>query len=188
MQHPFLNHHTVVRFLNGYYANLHFAVTFLVFAWLLVRHRAWYGRLRDVLLVTTVLGLIVETLYPLAPPRLNPVAGVVDTARQFGPSVYNPDPHADKLANQLAAMPSLHVAWAVLVAVGIIGALHSGWRWLALLYPAATITVVLVTANHYWLDGVVGCVLLLVASVVTRPLAARRVIVLPDARTEAVPA
>ncbi len=185
LQRPFLDHHGLVRFLNGYYANLHFAVTFLVFAWLLVRHRALYGRLRDVLLVTTVLGLVLETFYPLAPPRLNALCGCVDTAKTFGPSVYSPDPTSG-VANQLAAMPSLHVAWAVLVAVAFVMALRSRWRYLAVLYPAATITVVLVTANHYWLDGIVGCVLLLVAGAVTRPLANRRAIVLPgDAAKDA---
>jgi hypothetical protein len=188
LQRPFLDNHAVVRFLNGYYANLHFTVTFIVFAWLLVRHRAWYGRLRDVLLLTTALGLIVEAFYPLAPPRLNPIAHVVDTARVYGPSVYNPNPTSGGVANQFAAMPSLHVAWAVLVAVAVVGALKTRWRWLAVLYPIATIIVVLVTANHYWLDGIVGCVLLVVAAAVTRPLASRRVIVLPDTEPGAVAA
>ena len=188
LQKPFLGHRGLVQVLNGYYADLHFPVTFLVFAWLLVRHRAWFGRLRDVLVVTTAMGLVVEAFYPLAPPRLNALCGCVDTARKFGPSVYSPNPSSGGVANQFAAMPSLHVAWAVLVAVGVIGALKSRWRWLAILYPLATITVVLVTANHYWLDGVVGCVLLVVAAAATRPLANRRVIVLPDPRPGGAPA
>jgi len=58
-------------------------------------------------------------------------------------------------------MPSLHVGWALLMAIAIIGVAKTKWRWLALLHPAATWFVVVVTANHYWLDGLVGCLLII---------------------------
>jgi hypothetical protein len=62
--------------------------------------------------------------------------------------------------NQFAAMPSLHVGWALLIAVGLIAATRTRWRWLWLLHPAFTTLVVVATANHYWLDAIVGCALL----------------------------
>jgi membrane-associated phospholipid phosphatase len=60
-------------------------------------------------------------------------------------------------------MPSMHVAWAVLFAVAVILATRTAWRWLAVVYPAVTTSVVVVTGNHYWLDGIVGVLLLAVA-------------------------
>jgi len=52
-------------------------------------------------------------------------------------------------------MPSLHIGWAMLVAIGLIAATRSRWRWLWLLHPLVTVLVVVATANHWWLDGIV---------------------------------
>jgi hypothetical protein len=60
-------------------------------------------------------------------------------------------------------MPSLHVGWALALAVGLIAATRSRWRWLWLIHPALTLLVVVATANHYWLDGIAAAVLLAVA-------------------------
>ena len=57
-------------------------------------------------------------------------------------------------------MPSVHVGWAILVAIAVITVSRSRWRWLALLYPVLTSVAVVVTANHYWLDGVAAAVVL----------------------------
>ena len=57
-------------------------------------------------------------------------------------------------------MPSVHVGWALLVAVTIVRAVRSRWRWLALAYPALTTLAVVVTANHFWLDGIAAAALL----------------------------
>ncbi|MEP7024734.1 MAG: phosphatase PAP2 family protein, partial [Actinomycetota bacterium] len=71
---------------------------------------------------------------------------------------FNPD--------QLSAMPSVHVGWAVLVAILIISATRSRWRWLAVAYPAATSLIVVVTANHFWADGIVAAFLLVLVLLV----------------------
>jgi hypothetical protein len=82
---------------------------------------------------------------------------------------FNPD--------QLSAMPSVHIGWAILVALAVITTAHSRWRWLALLYPALTTLAVVVTANHFWLDGVAAAIILAVVLAVQvlgrRLLAAR---------------
>ena len=62
--------------------------------------------------------------------------GFVDTAAVYGPAVYGP-PNQNTLADQYAAMPSLHIGWAVMVALGIIATTRSRWRWLAVLHPVA---------------------------------------------------
>jgi hypothetical protein len=92
--------------------------------------------------------------------------------------VYGP-PNQNTLADQYAAMPSLHIGWAVMVAIGIIATTRTRWRWLAVLHPIATTLVVIGTANHFWLDGMVAVGLLAASLVVVRSLSEPRVDV-PD--------
>jgi hypothetical protein len=89
-------------------------------------------------------------------------AGFVDVGKTFGMSVYGP-PTQDGLTNQYAAMPSLHVGWALLVAVAMIASARGPWRWLWALHPLVTVLVVVGTANHYWADAIVVFFLLVAA-------------------------
>jgi hypothetical protein len=146
------------RLANLYYVGVHFPGTILAMVWLWLRHRAGYLRMRTELVLLTATGLVLHVLFPLAPPRLVPAFGTVDTMLAVGPSAYPPG--TGGFANQFAAMPSLHVGWALLVAVAVIRSVRSRWRWLALLHPALTMAVVVVTANHYWLDGLIAIALL----------------------------
>jgi hypothetical protein len=158
MQHWTMHWPYVSRLANLYYVGVHFPGTTVALAWLFLRHRAIYLRARTELVLLTSAGLVVHVLFPLAPPRLMPGFGTVDTMLSVGPSAY---PAGDTgFANQYAAMPSLHVGWSILVALAVLRATDSRWRWLVLLHPALTTTVVLVTANHYWLDGIVAALLL----------------------------
>jgi hypothetical protein len=95
-------------------------------------------------------------VFPLAPPRM--LNGWIDTGLVLGQSVYGADAESG-LANQFAAMPSLHVGWAFLVAVFLIRATRSRWRWLWIAHPVITFAVVVVTANHYWMDGLIALAL-----------------------------
>ncbi|MFH9011537.1 phosphatase PAP2 family protein [Streptomyces sp. NPDC017943] len=149
----------VVHLANTYYAAVHFPATAAFLLWLYLRRPAHYLRARRVLAALTAAALVLHLLFPLAPPRMLAATGLVDTAREFGPSVYG-DPGADSLSNQFAAMPSLHFGWALMVAVGVIAATRSRWRWLWLLHPALTLLVIVGTANHYWLDALVAAALL----------------------------
>jgi hypothetical protein len=102
-------------------------------------------------------------LYPLAPPRMLPQHGFVDTGVRFGQSVYGPVAGSDGLANQFAAMPSLHFGWALGVALALAAVTAGRLRLLWFVHPAATFIVIVVTANHFWLDGLVAAVLVGVA-------------------------
>jgi membrane-associated phospholipid phosphatase len=84
---------------------------------------------------------------------------MVDTGALFGPSVYG-SPEARTLSNQYAAMPSLHVGWALVLAIVLIAATRTRWRWLWLAHPILTASVVVLTGNHYWLDILVAIDLL----------------------------
>jgi PAP2 superfamily len=157
LQQVFLPHPLLIQFLNLYYDSLHFPVLITCMIWLFVRHRDSYRRMRTTLVALTG-GCLLIQLIPVAPPRMLPGTGLVDTAALYHQSVYgatagfNPD--------QLSAMPSVHVAWAVLVAVAMITASRSRWRWLTLLYPVVTTLAVVVTANHFWADGIVAAIVL----------------------------
>lgn len=159
LQQSFLHHTHLVEAANNFYATVHFPLTALVLIWLSVRRPASYKQVRTKLMALTGLALIGHTLFPLAPPRMLSSLGWVDTGIRFGQSVYGPNSEGG-LANQFAAMPSLHVGWAALIAVAMIGATRSRWRWLWILHPITTFAVVVLTANHYWLDGLVALALL----------------------------
>jgi PAP2 superfamily len=157
IQRLFLPHPLLIQFFNLYYDSLHFPVLIACMAWLFVRHRDRYGRWRTTLVAFTGLCLAVQ-LIPVAPPRMLPSTGLVDTAVLYHESVYTSTVGFDP--DQLSSMPSVHVGWALLVAVAVITSAKSRWRWLALLYPCMTTLVVIVTANHFWLDGIVAAAIL----------------------------
>ncbi|HEY9337791.1 MAG TPA: phosphatase PAP2 family protein [Kribbella sp.] len=156
IQHHALAIDGLARVANVFYASVHFPLTAAVLLWLMIRRPAAYGKARWALASLTGLALIGHMFFPLAPPRMMP--GWVDTGVLLGQSVYGPSTDSG-VANQFAAMPSLHVGWAFLVAVVLIRATRSRWRWLWIAHPVLTFTVVVVTANHYWLDGLVAIAL-----------------------------
>ncbi|MER7743020.1 phosphatase PAP2 family protein [Streptomyces sp. NPDC096538] len=169
VQSPLLHGDTLAQIANTYYAAVHFPATVAFLVWLYLRRPAHYLWARRVLAALTAAALVLHLTYPLAPPRMLPATGLVDTARLYGPSVYGP-PSADQLSNQFAAMPSLHFGWALMVAVGLIVATRSVWRWLWLLHPLLTLLVIVGTANHFWLDALAAAALLgLALAVLRRP-------------------
>jgi hypothetical protein len=153
IQRLILGHRLVVQVANLYYAAMHFTVLLLFLIWLFVRHRDRYRPVRQVLAWTTLSCLLVQ-LIPVAPPRMLP--GLVDTGLLYHQSVYSTGFPAD----QLAAMPSVHVAWAVLVGYYVWRISPSRWRLIGPLHAVLTIGVVLATGNHWWLDGIVAVGLL----------------------------
>ncbi|MFJ9038428.1 phosphatase PAP2 family protein [Streptomyces sp. NPDC102406] len=163
-----LHSDTVVHLANTYYATVHFPATVALLVFLYLRRPRQYVWTRRVLAVLTAAALVLHLGFPLAPPRMLHAAHLVDTAQVYGPSVYAAKPATDTMANQFAAMPSLHFGWALMVAVALIVALRSRWRWLWLLHPLCTLLVIIGTANHYWLDTIVVTVLLALALAVIR--------------------
>ena len=153
----------LVRFLNAYYLVAHVAATAAAFVWLYVRHPPMYRRFRNVMIVITMAGMAVHLLLPLAPPRMFPNLGFVDTARVFGPASYGAGSPYKGFANQFAAMPSLHFGWALVIAWAVLLATKSRWRYLVLAHPLVTLAAIVLTANHYWLDAVVATFLFVIA-------------------------
>lgn len=148
-----LQHPGVIRLLNRYYASVHFSasIAFLVFVYVWAP-RLW-PRVRFLFVTVTATALVIHLAYPLAPPRM--LDGYVDTIARWGPAIYARSDVAS-VANQYAAMPSLHFGWAVLVAYGVVAALRKPGRWLVVLHPLVTLAAIVLTANHYWLDAIVA--------------------------------
>jgi hypothetical protein len=173
LQRLLLDHLFVVKAMNRYYAMAHFPVSVGFLAVTYVRAPTLYRHVRAVFIAVTAAGLLIHVVYPLAPPRM--LGGFVDTIRVWGPSIYE-KPGVSGFANQFAAMPSLHVAWATIVAYGAMQWKTGRWRWLRwvlVAHPVITTLAVVVTANHYWADAIVAWALVLVAIVACRAWEAR---------------
>ena len=160
-QHVILGHGWLVRACNYYYATAHLTGMVIFLVWLWLRHRDRYPRWRNVVAIFTGAALLIEMI-PVAPPRLIGGTGLVDTAMVYGQSVYA---FAGDLADQYAALPSIHVGWALLIGLAM-G--RCGGRLAAsvgVTHAVLTVLVVVLTANHYWLDGVTAAAVLAFAVV-----------------------
>jgi hypothetical protein len=159
VQQAMLDHPQLIEAINRYYMFVHLPAMAACLAFVYARRPDIYPRLRAGLFGMTGLALVLHLTFPLAPPRMLEHLGFVDTGAVYGPSVYGP-PEETGLLNQYAAMPSLHVGWAVLVAAALVAASSGPWRWLWVAHPAITTIAVVSSANHYWLDGLVAVGLL----------------------------
>jgi hypothetical protein len=157
-----LGSRTFIIAANYFYGSLHFIVTAGVMIYLYRRWTDDYPRWRNTLGIATALALIGFAFFPLLPPRLLDEFGhygFVDTLAK-DPAFWSFNSGAvNKISNQFAAMPSVHCAWALWCACALVPRVRHVWTAvLAGLYPVLTVTVIVVTANHYFLDAVGGFV------------------------------
>jgi len=179
LQHFVLDHQWLAQAMNFYYAILHIPALVVFLMWLFIRHRDMYPHWRNCLAILTGACLVMRFIR-VAPPRFLPDLGYVDLATRFGLSVYGPV--GTGVSDQFAAMPSIHVGWAAVVSLGIVSASSSRWRWIFLGHLLLTMIAVSATGNHWWLDGIVAIVLLVMAlfiehrirDKIRKPLAQRR--------------
>ncbi|OIK02423.1 hypothetical protein BIV25_02135 [Streptomyces sp. MUSC 14] len=155
--------HTVAKiewlrdFFSFYYESFHFVLPLAVLAVLYWRRPVDYRWARASLGFATFLALIGFWFFPLAPPRLMPHLGIIDTvhgAQDFSKPDYGA---LTALTNQYAAMPSLHFGWALWC--GVVIAVIAPKRWmkaLGLLHPLFTVSAIVATGNHWVLDAIGG--------------------------------
>ena len=161
-QNLILGHSLVTQACNAFYVYGHFNGLILFLAWIFTFHRASYPSVRmSVILVTA--SCFCLHLITVAPPRLLPHGGFVDTAWEYGQSVYGPT--TVEVADQLSAFPSVHVGWAAIVAWWMWRVSPWRWGWLGVAHLVTTSFVVVATANHFWLDGLAAIAILAVALV-----------------------
>lgn len=155
--------------MNYYYATLHFIVTIGVLVWLYRWHPGRYAAARLVLFATTGVALLGYYLYPLAPPRLMAGESFVDTVVVHHTWGSMASGNLKQMSNQYAAMPSMHIGWSLWCGLTVFAVATAPWaRILGLLYPAATLVVIVATANHFWLDAVGGMLCLAFGFAVVR--------------------
>jgi membrane-associated phospholipid phosphatase len=173
----FLHFHLLMTGIDLFYAVGHVGITIGVLIWIYVKHREWYPFARNLFAVSTAIALVSFYFFPTAPPRFFPNYGFVDpavsnhlvNAGEAQPSSYTYNPYA--------AMPSLHVAYALVVALSAFLADRRVWvRGLAVVYPVVMAAVVIISGNHWLLDvagaavtvAIAACILL--AWGVVRPI------------------
>ena len=136
-------------------------IAFLVWGYVR-RPRAEYRWARTLLIAMTGIALVIHVAFPLAPPRMFAGFGFVDTMAVYGPSAYGAA--GASVANQFAAMPSLHIGWAALIAYVVVRTGPRPLATLAVAHALVTTAVVILTANHWWLDGLVAVAILALAA------------------------
>lgn len=171
-----LNSHALIVFANYFYGSVYLAATIFGLFFLYRRHADDYPLWRNTLAIGTLLGLIGFATFPLMPPRLLDVSGIgpqnwgfVDTLLDY-PTFWSFDSEGMKtISNQFAAMPSLHCGWAFWGLAVFWSRVKTWWgKALAVLYPIVTITVVVITGNHYFLDAVGGLLIFVVGYGIAR--------------------
>lgn len=156
LDHWLAGHHTLGLVVSDYYDNAHFVVTFALLGWLWWARAEIYRPLRNTLLLCNVLAFVVFWRFPVAPPRM--LGGFVDIVASSG-AIGSWHGHSGLAshANELAALPSLHIAWASWCTLAVWRATRRVWaRALASVYPFTTTFAVLATGNHFVLDVFAG--------------------------------
>jgi hypothetical protein len=155
-----------------FYREAHLPVMLACLAWMFMRRRDEWPLFRNWFLSLNLIGLIFYALVPTAPPRMLPWSGVVDMAFLYrddvafatAPSVF---------ANPYAAMPSLHLAYALFVALCVYALARPLWlRRAVFVYPVLCLLAIVVTGNHFILDAIGGALALLVAWLVASRVSA----------------
>src|SRR3954470_16501094 len=171
LQKLFLDHRWIIDFANFMYMNSHFVVTTAILVWLyLFRNQNFYF-VRNMFMVAMGLAVVGYALLPTAPPRM--FDGFTDTITQY--AQVNHDSGLVKLfINPYAAIPSMHVAFSSMIGVtGALIARHRVTKALWAAYPVLVFWVVIVTANHFWVDGAFGLLVAALAAVTALQVLAR---------------
>jgi PAP2 superfamily len=211
----------LIRIWNVYYGVFHFVVAAFALVWLYRRAPERYRLWRNTLAFTTLVALVGFATFSLMPPRLLDDPGIyggcpvhtgldrsdlpdqageppcdefgyVDTVAVYGGWASFGSEEMAAVSNQYAAMPSMHIGWSTWCALVLAPLIRRRWlRALAIAYPLVTLFDIMVTANHYWIDGLGGLACLgvgyLIARVLTGAWEARRGTVTGSATRAAVP-
>ncbi|MCB9389713.1 MAG: phosphatase PAP2 family protein [Acidimicrobiia bacterium] len=163
-----LNFRPLIIAMNYFYGSLHFIVTAGVIVFLFRKHPEHYPRWRNIFALCTAGALIGFVTWPLMPPRLLPTEwGFVDTLAKYPTFWTFNSGTMSKVSNQYAAMPSLHFAWSswcMFASVPFLKTTRA--RLLMMSYPLWTLTAIVLTGNHYFLDAAGGAVLFIAAFVI----------------------
>ena len=155
VQQVFLGMPDVVEAMNVFYFVGHFLLTGAFFLWLYHRSRDGFRLYRNAFLVATALAVVVHWRFPTAPPRLAGV-GLQDTLLQLS-GIDIGSQSSSALSNPVAAVPSLHAAYALGVGIGVaVYGRTLAARVAGVLYPPLVVLTIVVTGNHFFVDAIAG--------------------------------
>lgn len=155
LQSYIIGHEWLVDFVNWIYIWGHWPFLAAVFAWIVIAHPRAYPKYRNTMFLSGLIGMAIFALHPVAPPRLVPGFGFIDTVTQQSNSyrVFQPP----SLTNPYAAFPSLHFGWDLLVGMAVFFEARRWWtRGIGVIMPVLMYIAIVLTANHYIIDGIVG--------------------------------
>jgi hypothetical protein len=172
LQRAFLAMPDLVTALNIFYFVGHFLFTGIFFFWLYHRSRDGFRSFRDGFLVATAIAVVIHWLFPTAPPRLAE-DGIEDTLRVLS-GIDIGSPTSSALSNPVAAVPSLHAAYALGVGIGLLRYARSPLvRFAGAIYPPLVVLTIVVTGNHFVLDALAGIAVLGLGFALVRSLRGR---------------
>ncbi len=160
----------LVDFFNFVYFYAFFPLLIPLAVWLFLKRPGAYRLLRNAFFVSGAIGAVLFVLVPTAPPRMLGI-GIIDTLE----GTFAPTGDSIPGVNRFAALPSMHVGWTFLTALGIYIALDGKkFRGVVWLLPILMMTATVTTGNHYFVDGVLGIIVALVGLAVALALDRRR--------------
>lgn len=173
LQHLVLKQQWLVEAANWAYMNTHFVVTTAFLIWLYFARNDNFYFVRNMFMVAMGLALVGYLAIPTAPPRMLASLGFTDTIVQFS-HISSDSTTMRTLINPYAAVPSMHMAFAIMISVPAYALVKShffkaGWA----LYPLLVLFVIMVTANHFWFDALVGALVAAVAAVAAERVLSR---------------
>jgi len=153
----------IVTGANFMYVNSHFVITTTFLIWLYIFRNSSFYYVRNMFMIGMGLALALYMVYPAAPPRYLPEWGFTDTVASFVGD--RAEQSASVLYNPFAAVPSMHVAFALMIGVPASKIVRSRViKAMWLFYPVLVTFVVMVTANHFWLDAALGALVAAVSA------------------------
>jgi membrane-associated phospholipid phosphatase len=156
----------LIDFANFMYVNSHFIITSCALVWIYLRHNRHFYFVRNMFMVAMALALVGYLSFPTAPPRFLPELGFVDTIAYYA-DVRHDSALVALFINPYAAVPSMHVAFSLMLAVPAMFLVRRPIAKVAwALYPPLVTAVVIVTGNHWWLDAAAGALVALAAALV----------------------
>lgn len=167
--------HILIVLASWLYVNAQGTVTIAALLYLYMRHNSSFYFVRNMFMVAMAIALVVYVAFPTAPPRFMPEWGFTDTVTDFTGVHLTHTSISSALYNPYAAVPSMHVAFALMI----------GWplarlsrrrvvKVLWLLYPLLMAFVIVVTANHFIVDALLGALTACASAYCARWLARAR--------------
>jgi hypothetical protein len=155
------------------YLNSHFVITTVALAWIYLRRNESFYFVRNMFCVAMLIALVGYLAFPTAPPRFMPEWGFSDSVAQLT-GVTDSGSSANALYNPFAAIPSMHVAFSLMIGFSMIGMIRRRWaQVLWACYPLVVTFVVVATANHWWFDAFLGALTAAASAWTARALLAR---------------